>query len=113
MLQGCVVSHGPNVWLCGHLYAVLQGEGDGHSAECGGIRGHRPRHRDPVWPRDHDGPQCGAVYGRPVVGPAGWSGITGGNVLFCLFCFCFLSQMTSIFYFSDMSILTNAIAIKL
>lgn len=32
MLQGCVVPHRPNVWLCGHLHAVLQGEGDGHSA---------------------------------------------------------------------------------
>lgn len=79
MLQGRVVSHWPNVWLCSHLYAVLQGEGDGHSAERRGVRGHWPWHRDPVWPCDHVGPQCGAVYGRPAVGPADWSGIIGGN----------------------------------
>lgn len=109
MLQGRVVSHRPNVWLCGHLHAVLQGEGDGHSAECGGICGHRPRHRDLVWPRDHVGPQCGAVYGWSVVGPAGWSGITGGNVFCC--CCDFLDDIY--LYFSDMLILTNAIALKL
>lgn len=84
MLQGCVVSHGPNVWLRGHLHAVLQGEGDGHAAECGGVCWHRPWHWDPVWPGDHAGSQCGAVYGRPAAGPAGWSGIAGGN-LFCFF----------------------------
>lgn len=79
MLQGRIVPHRPNVWLCSHLHAVLQGEGDGHSTECGGISGHRPGHRDPVWPGDHVGSQCGTVYGGPAAWPAGWSGITGGK----------------------------------
>lgn len=56
MLQGRAVPHWPDVWLCGHLHAVLQREGDGHPAECGGICGHRPWHWDPVWPGDHVGP---------------------------------------------------------
>lgn len=79
MLQGRIVPHRPHVWLRGHLHAVLQGEGDGHSAECRGIGGHRPGHRDPMWPGDHVGSQCGTVYGGPAAGPAGWSGFTGGE----------------------------------
>lgn len=79
MLQGRFVPHRPDVWLCGYLHAVLQGESDGHSAECRGISGHRPRHRDPVWPGDHVGPQRGTVYGGPAAGPAGRSGFTGGE----------------------------------
>lgn len=80
MLQGGAVPNRPDVRLCGHLHAVLQGEGDGHSAECRGVRGHRPGHRDPVWSGDYAGSQCGAVYGGPAAGPTGWSGITGGNL---------------------------------
>lgn len=79
MFQGRIVPHRPNVWLCGHLHAVLQGEGDGHSTQRGGISGHRSGHRDPVWPGDHVGSQCGTVYGGPSAGPAGWSGFTGGE----------------------------------
>lgn len=79
MLQGRIVPHRPNVWLRGHLHAVLQGEGDGHSAERRGFSGHRPGHRDPVWLGDHVGPQCGIVYGGPAAGPTGWSGFTGGE----------------------------------
>jgi len=82
MLQGCVVPHWPTVWLCGHLHAVLQGEGDGHSAEPRGVSGHRPGHRDPLWPGDHVGPQCGAVYGGPAAWPAAGSGFTGGEETF-------------------------------
>lgn len=79
MFQGSVVPHWPHVRLCGHLHAVLQGEGDGHSTERGGVRGHRPGHWNPLWPGDHVGPQCGVVYGGPPSGPAGRSGITGGE----------------------------------
>lgn len=79
MLQGSIVPHGPYVWLCGHLHAVLQGEGDGHSAERRGVSGYRPGHWDPVWPGDYVGSQCGTVYGGPASGPAGRSGFTSGE----------------------------------
>ena len=79
MLQGRIVPHRPDVRLRGHLHAVLQGEGDGHSAERRGVGGHRPGHRDPVWPGDHVGPQRGAVYGGPAARSAGRSGFTGGE----------------------------------
>lgn len=79
MLQGSIVPHRPYVWLCGHLHALLQGEGDGHSTECRGISGHRLGNWDPVWPSDYVGSQCGAVYGGPASGPAGRSGFSGGE----------------------------------
>lgn len=79
MLQSSVVPHGPDVWLCGHLHAVLQGEGDGHSAERRGFGGHRLGHRHPVWPGDHVGPQRRALYGGPAPGPASGGGFTGGK----------------------------------
>ena len=79
MLQGGVVPHWPAVRLRGHLHAVLQGAGDGHSAERGGLGGHRPGHRDPVRPGDHAGPQRGAVHGGPAAGPAARSGLAGGK----------------------------------
>ena len=81
MLQGRVVPHRPNVWLRGHLHAVLQGEGDGHSAERRGFSRHWPGHRDPVRPGDHAGSQCGTVHGGPAAWPARWSGVTGGKRL--------------------------------
>lgn len=79
MLQGCVVPHRPHVWLCGHLHAVLQGEGNGHSAERRGIGRHRLGHWDLVWTGDNVGSQCRTVYGGPTAGSAGWSGFTGGE----------------------------------
>lgn len=79
MLQGGVVPHGPHVWLCGHLHAVLQGEGDGHSAERRGFSGNRPGHWDPVRPGDHVGSECGTLHGGPATGPAGRGGFTGGE----------------------------------
>lgn len=79
MFQGGVVPHRPHVRLGGHLHAVLQGEGDGHSAERGGVRGHRPGHRNPLWPGHHAGPQRGALYGGPPSGSAGGSGLIGGE----------------------------------
>lgn len=79
MLQGSVVPHRPHVWLCGHLHAVLQREGNGHSAERRSVSGHWSGHRDPVWPGDYVGSQCGAVYGGPASGPAGGSCFTGGE----------------------------------
>lgn len=33
-----------------------------------------------MWSGDDAGSQCGAVYGGPAAGPAGWSCITGGNL---------------------------------
>lgn len=90
MLQGSVVSNRPDVWLCGHLHAVLQGEGDGHSAERRGICRYWPGHWDTVWPGDHVGPQRGPFYGRPAAGPAGWSCITCGKSLPFVRCFYFL-----------------------
>lgn len=79
MLQGSIVPHRPYVWLCGHLHAVLQGESDGHSAECRGVCRHRPGNWDPVRPSDYVGPQCGTFYGGPASGPAGRSGFSGGE----------------------------------
>lgn len=90
MLQGRVVPHRPHVRLCGHLHAVLQGEGDGHTAQRRGVCGHRPGHRDAVWPCDYVGPQRGAVYGGPAAGPAGWSGFTCGEETFQAFVLAFV-----------------------
>lgn len=98
MLQSSTVPHGPDVWLCGHLHAVLQREGDGHSAECRGVSRHWPGHWDPVWPCDYVGPQCGTVYGGPASGPAGWSGFSCGEeklkLCFIKLLLCFIQNKT-------------------
>lgn len=79
MLQGGALPDGPDVRLCGHLHAVLQGACAGHPAERGGLGGHRPGHRHPVRPGDHAGPQRGPLHGGPAARPAGGRGFAGGK----------------------------------
>lgn len=79
MFQGGAFPHGPDVRLRGHFHAVLQGAGDGHPAQRGGLGGHRPRHWHPVRPGDYAGPKRRPLHGGPAARTASGRGFSGGE----------------------------------